>query len=78
MHFNPYGGPAAELAAALVNTHRRGVPTGDAAAVVRGLFEDHNRARTDVTEDEAVQILVWSERLSPRSANTTCRGWWTW
>jgi hypothetical protein len=65
MHFNPYGGPAAELAAALVNTHRRGVTTQDAATVVRGLFEGHNRARTDVTTDEAVEILAWSERLSP-------------
>jgi predicted RNA-binding Zn ribbon-like protein len=65
MHFNPYGGPAAELAAALVNAHQRGVARADAATVVRRLFEEHNRARTAVTTREAVAILDWSARLSP-------------
>lgn len=63
MHFNPYGGPAAELGAALVNA--RHVPPDDAKDLVTTLFVGHNRARTAVTTPEAVEILAWGERLSP-------------
>ncbi|TCO60936.1 CGNR zinc finger domain-containing protein [Actinocrispum wychmicini] len=63
MHFNPYGGPAAELAATIVNS--RHVHPEDAKDLVTAMFESHNRAWTTVTAAEAVEILAWGERLSP-------------
>ncbi|MEV4313453.1 CGNR zinc finger domain-containing protein [Actinocrispum sp. NPDC049592] len=62
MQFNPYGGPAAELAAALVNV---GKDVTDPAEAVSSLFRQYNRANTVVTDSEAVEILAWADRLSP-------------
>jgi predicted RNA-binding Zn ribbon-like protein len=65
MHFNPYGGPAAELAAALANVDRGVIADATAATVVSEIFQAHNRAKTAVTADEAAQIIEWGDRLSP-------------
>jgi predicted RNA-binding Zn ribbon-like protein len=65
MHFNPYGGPGAELAADLVNADRAVVRAGTAAAVVGELFKVHTPTSGPVTEAEAVRILAWAGRLSP-------------
>ncbi|MBP2327484.1 hypothetical protein JOF56_007869 [Kibdelosporangium banguiense] len=66
MHFNPYGGPAAELAAALVNVDGAVARGGAAAPVVGEIFQAHNRTTRSVTEPEAVRILEWAaDRLSP-------------
>lgn len=65
MHFNPYGGPAAELAAALVNVDRAVMREGTAAALVNEIFTKHNTITGWVTSQEAMQILAWADRLSP-------------
>ncbi len=58
MHFNPYGGPAAELAAALVNLP----PTAPAAAVARAMAE-HDNLRRPPTAAQARELLRWARRL---------------
>src|SRR5258708_1671917 len=55
VHFNPYGGSGAQVAAALVNL------TGPAA--VLATLREHGMAVTAVTPDEAVAIMAWRERL---------------
>jgi hypothetical protein len=65
MHFNPYGGPAAELAAALVNLDRGVLDAGTAARTIGEMFREHNRANTVVTDAEAAEIIAWADRLSP-------------
>jgi hypothetical protein len=65
MHFNPYGGPAAELAAALVNLDRGVIAAGTAAQRLSEMYKTFNRANTDVTPGEAAEILAWADRLSP-------------
>lgn len=59
MHFNPYGGPAAVLAAELVN-----LDAGDEDAV-RELVPRYHRSAEPVTPASAGQILDWAGRLSP-------------
>ncbi|ALG10175.1 CGNR zinc finger domain-containing protein [Kibdelosporangium phytohabitans] len=61
MHFNPYGGPAAELAAALVNV---GPATGGHERV-RRLVPLYHRSPEPVTADAARLILAWAGRLAP-------------
>lgn len=57
MHFNPYGGPGAQAAAALVNL---GSPTpGEVLATLR----EHGMAVTAVSADEAASIMAWRNRL---------------
>jgi hypothetical protein len=65
MHFNPYGGLAAELAAALVNVDRAVVRQGTAVAVVDELFRTYTPTAGRVTEAEAEQIVAWADCLSP-------------
>jgi predicted RNA-binding Zn ribbon-like protein len=65
VQFNPYGGPAAELAAALVNVDRAVIAAGTALDAVRELFQLYNQTARVVTAAEAVEIVAWGERLSP-------------
>jgi hypothetical protein len=65
MHFNPYGGPAADLAAALVNVDREVIAGGTAAATIRELFRVYNPTAGPVTPAEAAEIIAWADRLSP-------------
>jgi hypothetical protein len=63
MHFNPYGGPAAELAAAVVNVDRAVVRDGTAAAVIDEIFR--GRLMYSFTAPEAIEVIAWGDRLSP-------------
>lgn len=60
VHFNPYGGRAAELAAALVNERA----TADATALERVLAE-HGTHEPRLTRREADTLLAWGRRLRP-------------
>jgi len=55
VHFNPYGGPGAQLAAALVNLA--------SADPVLATLRDHGMAVTAVSPDEALAIQAWRPRL---------------
>ncbi|WP_410663805.1 CGNR zinc finger domain-containing protein [Amycolatopsis sp. lyj-84] len=57
MHFNPYGGAAAQIAADLVNL-------GDAAgpATLTAIFKDRMTVPT-VREPESTEIIAWTTRL---------------
>ncbi|ONI86671.1 hypothetical protein ALI22I_23870 [Saccharothrix sp. ALI-22-I] len=61
MHFNPYGGAAAELAAALVNAD----PDSSADTLLDLLREHDYRPVTTLDADEARQLTDWAARLSP-------------
>ncbi|MFD9890459.1 CGNR zinc finger domain-containing protein [Amycolatopsis sp. NPDC059027] len=60
MHFNPYGGPAAQLAADLANFAARG-----ADDEARALVLDRGMTPAPPTADETARILEWGERLLP-------------
>ncbi|MBB5953463.1 putative RNA-binding Zn ribbon-like protein [Saccharothrix tamanrassetensis] len=69
MHFNPYGGAAAQLAAALVNAHPDS--TGDD---LRTLLHDQGyRPVGTLTPDQARELTTWARRLEPVFAGTTDR-----
>ncbi|RSN46071.1 hypothetical protein DMC64_15130 [Amycolatopsis sp. WAC 04197] len=57
MHFNPYGGAAAQIAAELVNL-------GDAAdlATLTAIFKDRMTVSA-VKDHEATEIVAWTRRL---------------
>ncbi|MFJ8912590.1 CGNR zinc finger domain-containing protein [Amycolatopsis sp. NPDC102389] len=57
MHFNPYGGAAAQIAAELVNL-------GDAAdpATLTAIFRDRMTVAA-VQDHEATEIIAWTKRL---------------
>ncbi|MFI9382449.1 CGNR zinc finger domain-containing protein [Kutzneria sp. NPDC052558] len=55
MHFNPYGGSGAQVAAALVN-----LSEPDA---VLATLRDHGMAVVSMSPDEALAIMAWRERL---------------
>ncbi|MGW5700657.1 CGNR zinc finger domain-containing protein [Amycolatopsis japonica] len=57
MHFNPYGGAAAQIAAELVNL-------GDAAdpATLTAIFKDRMTVSA-VKDHEATEIVAWTKRL---------------
>ncbi|WP_328609880.1 CGNR zinc finger domain-containing protein [Amycolatopsis sp. NBC_00345] len=60
MHFNPYGGSGAQVAADLATLSLR----DDAgAADVMAMARTHAMSLTEVTGDEAVLILAWGRRL---------------
>lgn len=64
MHFNPYGGAASELAAALVNIDPDGDPdtvTGHVARVV----PLYHRSPEPITARMVPEILDWARRLAP-------------
>jgi CGNR zinc finger protein len=60
VHFNPYGGLAAELAAALVNA-------GASASVddLRRALARHLVLDAVLTPEQAAKLRVWAERLRP-------------
>ncbi|ONI79759.1 hypothetical protein ALI144C_23715 [Actinosynnema sp. ALI-1.44] len=60
MHFNPYGGPAAELAAALVNID----PAQGGPDEVRRIVPLYHRSPEPITAAAAPLILAWAARLS--------------
>ncbi|GAA3464097.1 CGNR zinc finger domain-containing protein [Saccharothrix longispora] len=64
MHFNPYGGAAAELAAALVNTAAAD-PHADADALLALLREQDYRPVGALDAHQARDLLRWAARLSP-------------
>ncbi|HJQ47394.1 MAG TPA: CGNR zinc finger domain-containing protein [Amycolatopsis sp.] len=60
MHFNPYGGLAAQVAAGLVNL----VVSGPApAAAIAAAAREAGMVISDLTEDEAVAAAAWGSRL---------------
>ncbi|ROP35332.1 CGNR zinc finger domain-containing protein [Saccharothrix texasensis] len=61
MHFNPYGGTAAELAAALVNAD----PRSTADELLDLLREHDYRPVGALDEHQARELLAWAARLSP-------------
>ncbi len=66
MHFNPYGGMAAELAAALVN-----VRPGASPAVITEILRTHDyRPFVTLDDDQATQLLAWAGRLRPMFIDT--------
>jgi len=60
MHFNPYGGAGAQVAADLATLARRGDVT---AAEVRAAGQAHEMVLPRMTAGEAAQILDWGRRL---------------
>lgn len=62
VHFNPYGGPAAQVAADLVNT-------GPAGELVDAMVRN-GMSITALTGDEATRIGAWAARLRPVFAAT--------
>ncbi|MFI5606637.1 CGNR zinc finger domain-containing protein [Amycolatopsis sp. NPDC051903] len=60
MHFNPYGGSGAQVAAALATLVLSEHPTAD--DVLR-TCRDHGMALTRPTGGEAARILVWGRKL---------------
>ncbi|WP_091676185.1 CGNR zinc finger domain-containing protein [Amycolatopsis marina] len=59
MHFNPYGGAAAQVAAALVNA------STCAAAELLTLIRTEGMTLTSLTEEEATETAIWAQRLRP-------------
>ncbi|WP_116050515.1 CGNR zinc finger domain-containing protein [Amycolatopsis palatopharyngis] len=57
MHFNPYGGAAAQVAAALVNAGS--VPAAELLALIRA----EGMTLTDLTVDEGPETVDWARRL---------------
>lgn len=57
VHFNPYGGPAALVAADLVNA-------GSASELLAGMVR-HGMAIPALSGDEATRIGAWAHRLRP-------------
>ena len=57
MHFNPYGGPAALVAADLVNA-------GSASELLDGMVRN-GMSIAALTDDEATRIAAWAHRLRP-------------
>ncbi|GAA5167262.1 CGNR zinc finger domain-containing protein [Amycolatopsis dongchuanensis] len=61
MQFTPYGGVAAQLAAALVNA-----APGATTATYEDLIETYDyRGTSPVTPAEAAELTAWAERLRP-------------
>jgi predicted RNA-binding Zn ribbon-like protein len=61
VHFNPYGGAAAELAAALVNADPAGGP-----AELTALLHDQDYRPVGVLDDrQARELTDWAARLAP-------------
>ncbi|MCC8245954.1 CGNR zinc finger domain-containing protein [Saccharothrix luteola] len=61
MHFNPYGGAAAELAAALVNAD----PDSTADELLDLLREHDYKPLGALDDDQARDLTAWAARLSP-------------
>jgi predicted RNA-binding Zn ribbon-like protein len=61
VHFNPYGGQAAEVAATLVNLSP-GTPPYSIAEILRAL--DYRPLAT-LNSDEAKELLTWADQLRP-------------
>ncbi|MFD0202363.1 MULTISPECIES: CGNR zinc finger domain-containing protein [Saccharothrix] len=61
MHFNPYGGAAAELAAALVNAD----PDSSAADLLDLLRKHGYKPVGTLDERQARDLTAWAARLSP-------------
>ncbi|MEU5695300.1 CGNR zinc finger domain-containing protein [Actinosynnema sp. NPDC020468] len=61
MHFNPYGGAAAHLAAALVNAD----PASTPADLVALLHAHHYAPVRDLDTAGAAAVLAWARRLEP-------------
>lgn len=69
MHFNPYGGVAAQIAADLVNA-------GPAATAetITGVLKRHGYRPLDrVTTEQADALIDWADRLRPIFASTGLR-----
>nr|WP_042179323.1 CGNR zinc finger domain-containing protein [Kibdelosporangium sp. MJ126-NF4]CEL13759.1 hypothetical protein [Kibdelosporangium sp. MJ126-NF4]CTQ99445.1 hypothetical protein [Kibdelosporangium sp. MJ126-NF4] len=68
MHFNPYGGAAAELAAALVNIDPRAEPpTGppnDPHSQLQRVVPSYHRSAETITAEMTPPLLAWARRLS--------------
>lgn len=69
MHFNPYGGTAAQLAAALVNA----APDSTADDLVAVLREQRYKPVGALGEAEARRLSAWARRLEPVFAGTVDR-----
>ncbi|RKT54993.1 CGNR zinc finger domain-containing protein [Saccharothrix australiensis] len=67
MHFNPYGGAAAQLAAALVNA----APDSTAEDLLALLRDQGYKPLGTLTDREARALLSWARRLEPVFARTT-------
>jgi hypothetical protein len=59
VHFNPYGGSGAQVAAALATLAQRGAPAAEVLATCR----DHGMSLTHLTAGDAARILDWGRRL---------------
>lgn len=59
MYFNHYGGDAAQLAAALINTARPFTP-----AAVEAVLSDHHVARCRLSQAECRELELWTLKLS--------------
>ncbi|MEU7987315.1 CGNR zinc finger domain-containing protein [Streptosporangium canum] len=66
MHFNPYGGTAAELAAALVNME----PATSPDTVTEILRAHDYRPFEPVDTGQTTELLCWADRLRPVFADT--------
>ncbi len=71
MHFNPYGGAAAQLAAALVNATNTTTPTPE--ALVDLLHDQAYRPVGTLTAPQARELVTWARRLEPVFAGTVDR-----
>ncbi|GAA3563700.1 CGNR zinc finger domain-containing protein [Amycolatopsis ultiminotia] len=60
MHFNPYGGPGAQVAAAVATLAGHG---GATAADVLATGLAHGMALTEIDDEETARILAWGRRL---------------
>ena len=59
MHFNHYGGDAAQLAAALINTAKPFTPAG-----LEPVLADHNVAQCQLSRVECQDLERWTVKLS--------------
>lgn len=60
MHFNPYGGPPAQVAAAVVNAGSQ--PAAELVALIR---EAGMRSLPALTKAQADAVIAWGSRLRP-------------
>lgn len=59
MHFNPYGGSAAQVAAALVNAQDQPAP------VMRDVMRAQGMWVAELTAEQARDVIDWARRLRP-------------
>ncbi|MFD0656686.1 hypothetical protein [Thermocatellispora tengchongensis] len=74
MHFNPYGGAAAEIAAGLANAG-----PGTRPEDLHGLLRPEVfRVSAPITPEEVAELLRWGRGCGRCSGSPTWGGRWTW